>query len=126
MKKLKGNLAQGVREETRNGRKVLIVPCVMSVVGVHTGMDGIPTYYPAEALQALAAVANGAPVMVNHPVDSTGQPVSANNSVIRWQSGIGEIENPRFEDDKLKADLIYRHIESPGDCARRPSADAAG
>lgn len=106
MKKLKGNLAQGVREETRNGRKVLIVPCVMSVVGVHTGMDGIPTYYPAEALQALAAVANGAPVMVNHPVDSTGQPVSANNSVIRWQSGIGEIENPRFEDDKLKADLI--------------------
>jgi hypothetical protein len=99
------NLAQGVREATENGKHYLVVPAVMILEGVHIPMQGTRTYYPPEAIADLAAISNGAPVVVNHPVNSEGQPVSARNSIVIHRSGVGEVRNAKVEDGKAKSEL---------------------
>jgi hypothetical protein len=98
---------QGIRNvdfdlviHTENG--TITVPAVMMVPGVHNGSRGA-VLHTAEGLEQYANEWNGIPVTIGHPQNAEGQYISANTEgVIR----VGTITNARFENGKLKADLV--------------------
>lgn len=97
--------AAGARK-TIGGVDYAIYPSVLLVEGVHHGMIGAPTMYPNEVLSASAPMWNNIPVTINHPQDQTGAYVSANSPAILQAWAVGKLLNGRFEDGKLKADVM--------------------
>lgn len=79
-----------------------VLPVVMMVEGVHSGSGG-PMLYTANELGKFAEAWNGSPVVINHPSNKQGDPVSANSPNISNQV-IGRIYNTRMEGTKLKAE----------------------
>ena len=83
------------------------VPAVMMVEGVHCGNKGA-ILHTAEYLAADAEKWNGKPVVISHPQNAQGEYISAfSEGVIH----VGKIHNARFEDEKLKADLILHETK---------------
>jgi len=95
------NFSGGYRQEVLDGRDCLVVSVVPLVPGVHTGMDGNPTYYSPEALSTAVSYNNGRPIVVNHP--GAGQ--TANRPDILEDTGVGTMFNLRYADGKWRADL---------------------
>lgn len=84
------------------GKDHWVVPVIMMVEGVHDGSGG-PLLYTAETLGSFASAWNGTPVVVGHPNDKDGEPVSANSPELVSEV-VGRIYNTHMEGDKLKAE----------------------
>lgn len=97
------------RKDTLNGRAYTVVPMVMLAEGVHAGSNG-PLYYPDEELSKTPAVWNHKPIVLpDHPVDNSGNGVSACQPHIIERHGVGLILNTKYtkkrgQRGKLKAE----------------------
>lgn len=80
----------------------LNVPVIMMVEGVHNGSHGA-ILHQAETLSNHAQEWNGMPVVIKHPQDELGRFISANTEGV---ISIGTIADARFEDGKLRANLV--------------------
>lgn len=81
--------AQGVEYE--------VAPAVAIVAGVLNG-----ELVPADEIGRYPETWGGIPLVVNHPVDAEGDPISANSPAI---PRYGFFFNPRFEEDRLHGEL---------------------
>jgi len=94
-----------VREVTFMGREYLVVPVVALVEGVIQGMNApVPEFAPAAAFGKFPEGWNGRPVLLNHPVDPDGNPISANSVDVAENRVFGAMFNTRLEDKKLKTE----------------------
>jgi hypothetical protein len=82
------------RRHSVGSRHFLIVPVNMIVPGVLPGSSG-PLYYPPEETSRNPHDWNGMPVVVYHPLDINGQPVSARTPEVFSTSEIGRVYNAR-------------------------------
>ena len=109
---------------THQDKEYLVIPVVMMREGVHAGSIG-PLYHSIEELGRFPASWNGIPIVVNHPKDSDGNDVSANNPDIIENDVIGRVYNTNVEGSKLKAEawldkeklignsaLTYQYVEN--------------
>lgn len=85
------------RSVQHEGRPYLAVPCIALIEGVHAGSGG-PMFYPAEELSAFAAAWNGEPVVVGHPHNAHGDPVSANAPEVIESEKIGVVFHSVFDE----------------------------
>jgi len=92
MEKLVANLAGKTRRESMGGREYLVAPLTLIVPGVLNGSKG-PLYYPLETFKKRAGVWNGIPIVVNHPTDRNGKPLSGRNPQVLNSYGIGFLFN---------------------------------
>lgn len=92
-----------LRYEMFNGKKHVVVPVVMMVEGVHHGLTGGPTFYPAEELSKFPEAWNNRPVPVFHPTEE-GAPVSCNSPDVLQEWTVGYLFNTTFDDGKLKSE----------------------
>lgn len=95
------NLVGKVRQETLEGRKYTVAPCVMLTEGVHNGSQGA-LFYKRKELAKLPVTWNHKPVVVYHP-EMNGVAVSACHPVIMESRKVGYILNSVF-DDKLRSE----------------------
>ncbi len=102
METLTANIAGKVRRETRNGREYVVAPMTLIVPGVLNGSQG-PLFYPAEEIKKNASAWNGMPLVVDHPYDSQGNPISARSPAVLDAQGVGEVFNATV-DGKLVAE----------------------
>lgn len=86
--------AAKVRQETLNGRHYLVAPLSLIVPGVLNGSRG-PLFYPPEEVAKNPQAWNGMPIVVNHPRDPNGTPVSARDPEVLQQWGIGHVYRAR-------------------------------
>ncbi len=89
------------RSETLMGREYTVVPVVALVEGVLRGMasDG-PELALADEFGLFPAGWNGRPLVMDHPVNSEGTPVSANSPEVLADYQIGFIFNAHMVDNK--------------------------
>jgi len=90
-----------IREDTREGKKYLVVPVVMMVEGVHHGNHGAILHQGSE-LARFTEAWNGRPVTIYHP-QKDGQNVSANSPELLEQYAVGEVFNTHY-DNGLRAE----------------------
>lgn len=93
------------RTESIKGIDHLVVPVIMMVEGVHSGNNG-PILYTAEELSSFVNAWNGQPVVINHPEDENGNPVSANSPGIVESYSVGTIYNARMDGVRLTAEAF--------------------
>jgi hypothetical protein len=98
-------IAKGQRK-TIAGVNYAVYPSVILVEGVHHGAIGAPTMYPTDVLEASAPHWNNIPVTINHPQDQEGAYVSAGSPEVLSAWAVGKLLNSRFEDGKLKAEVM--------------------
>lgn len=93
------------RMVTENGRRYIVAPLTMIVPGVLPGSKG-PLYYPPEQVANNYKVWNHTPIVVYHPTDYMGNPLSARyDSGVIEKSGIGTVRNSYIDNQgKLKAE----------------------
>lgn len=94
------NINAGIRSVTENGKKWTVAPCVMLVEGVLNN-----EYVSAQEISKFAAAWNGRPIVMDHPRNEAGTPISANALAILAQYGIGQVFGAFAEGNKLKAEL---------------------
>lgn len=70
------NFIGQTRYDTLEGREYLVAPMVILVEGVHQGTNG-RLFYPKEELSKTPVVWNHKPIVVYHPTDESGNPLSA-------------------------------------------------
>src|SRR5690606_32500277 len=99
LEQLTANFAGNVRREILDGREYLVAPLTMLVPGVLNGSQG-PLFYPPQEVIKNPLSWNGMPIVVNHPVDGAGNPVSARSPEVLRKYGIGTVFNA-FAKDKL-------------------------
>lgn len=92
-----------IRTEEKKGQHFIIIPIVALVEGVHNGSGGAG-FYPSAEIDRTAQNWNGVPLTVNHPVDNSGSPITANNPETLRKYSIGTFENVRYEGGKLKGE----------------------
>jgi hypothetical protein len=80
-----------------------IVPVVMMVEGVHSGSHG-PLLHKIEELGKIPAAWNGIPVVIDHPEDKDGTPISANAPDVIDSRSVGKIYNTNVDGSKLRAE----------------------
>ena len=92
METLTANLGGKTRRETRNGREYVVAPMTLIVPGVLNGSQG-PLLYSAEEIKKNVMAWNGMPIVVGHPYDASGNPISARTPSVLDAQGIGEVFN---------------------------------
>ena len=80
-----------------------IVPVVMMVEGVHSGSHG-PLLHKIDELGKIPAAWNGIPVVIDHPEDKDGTPISANAPDVIDSRSVGKIYNTNVDGSKLRAE----------------------
>ena len=95
------NSTYSSRIAVRSGRVCLVVPVVMMREGVHRGSQG-PLFYSQQELTISVSKWEGIPIVINHPEDNEGLPISANTTGVNH---IGHVHNVHMDGDKLCADL---------------------
>ncbi|MEW5725353.1 MAG: hypothetical protein AB1896_19725, partial [Thermodesulfobacteriota bacterium] len=91
---LQANIDGQTRKATFEGREHLVVPVVILTEGVHNDI-----YYSAAELRKYVAAWNGIPLPVSHPVDSDGNPLSANTPDLVEKRSVGRLWNAEYKDD---------------------------
>lgn len=87
-----------------NGRTYTVVPMTLIVPGVLSGSKG-PLYYPPEEVRKDHTSWNHTPIVVNHPTDDFGHPLSAREPGVLAKFGIGYVFKSRINNQgKLKAE----------------------
>ncbi len=94
METLTANLAGKTRREVRNGREYVVAPMTLIVPGVLNGSQG-SLFYPEEEIKKNTAAWNGMPLVVDHPYDAGGNPISARNPTVLDAQGVGEVFNAK-------------------------------
>jgi len=84
----------------------LVVPVVMMVEGVHNGSQG-PLLHTIEELGKFPESWNGRPVVIYHPEDEDGNPISANSPEVVDKITVGRVYNTEVEGKKLKAEVWF-------------------
>lgn len=96
------NLTGNSRRETLDGKEYLVVPLSMLVPGVLNGSKG-PLFYPPDETSREVLQWNNMPIVVNHPVDDSGNPVSARFPQVLRKYQVGSVFNSSFV-EKLDAE----------------------
>lgn len=106
MEKIILNLRGAYTAEVREieGNRQLIVPVTMMVEGVHNGSGG-PLFYPLEELANSSTTWENTPVVINHPEDENGNPLSASDNRVVENEIIGRVRNPYMDNNKLRAEV---------------------
>lgn len=102
-KNLKHLMSSLIHKDQIDGEDYYVVPTVLMVEGVHTGLDGEATYYPNEQLAKFPEAWNGRPVVVTHP-DLNGHPVTASSPEMIERQTVGTLFNCTYKDNKLKGE----------------------
>jgi hypothetical protein len=84
----------------------LVAPVVMMVEGVHSGSQG-PLLHEISELGKFPASWNGRPIVIYHPEDEDGEPISANSPEIVDSVTVGRVYNTFVDDNKLKAEAWF-------------------
>lgn len=92
-----------VLRKTLNGKEYLVVPMRMIVPGVLNGSAG-PILYTKNELEKNFQAWNGMPLVVYHPKDSDGKPISARSPDVLNAQGIGFIFNTSVDSGNLDAE----------------------
>ena len=100
---LKHLMSTMIRKDQIDGEDYYVVPTVLIVEGVHTGLDGTPTYYPAKELAKFPEAWNGRPIVVMHP-DLNGHAVTASSPELLERQTVGNLYHCKFENNKLKGE----------------------
>lgn len=107
-------LVENIRREEIDGRETLIVPVVaLKEKILHCrNCDPSGEFIPAEEIVASYQGWEGRPITVDHPVDASGSPISANTRAALEQFAIGMFHNVEIKDDgaKLKGEM-YIDVE---------------
>jgi hypothetical protein len=102
-----GQLNPTFQAKVVGGVAYQVYPVIMLVEGVHHGLGSDPVYYPPKVLEASTNHWNNMPVTIHHPVDASGAHVMCNtDGSIRMEWEVGKVANVRWEEGKLKADLM--------------------
>lgn len=80
-----------------------VVPVVMMVEGVHSGSHG-PLLHKIDELGKIPASWNGIPVVIDHPEDNEGTPISANDPSVIDSYAVGKVYNTSVDGSKLRAE----------------------
>jgi len=97
--RIKHLMSSLIREDELDGKGTYVVPTVLIVEGVHNNL-----YYSEKEIAKVPEAWNGRPVVVYHPTNSDGTPVTANSPEELKKRTIGAVYNAKFEDGKLKAE----------------------
>lgn len=92
------------RVTTWQGRSYIVAPVVLLAEGVHIGVDGLATYYPAEELAKFPYSWNGVPLPIEHPRDGENL-ISAQDPTVIERQVVGNLWNVEFIDNKLKGEI---------------------
>lgn len=99
---IRAHVSGSYRTETLHGKEYIVVPVVALVEGVLTGMSATgPELALADEFGKFPASWDGRPVVMSHPVDDEGKPVSANSPKMLETYQIGYLFNTQLKDDKL-------------------------
>ncbi len=100
---LRGAVDAEVRTASFEGREHVVVP-VVALVGdqviVAANASG-PELVPASVIERSHSEWNGRPVVGDHPMDASGEPVSANDPGTCERACFGRIANPSFRNNRL-------------------------
>jgi hypothetical protein len=101
-----------IRTATYQGQEHLVVPVVALVAGVVNGVLA-----PSEVIAASLPQWNGVPLVVNHPQNSAGLHISANESPVVAEAVIGRFWNCTYSQERLRGELWInlRVAESMGE-----------
>lgn len=96
---------QQPRTATSEGKEYLVVPMTLIVPGVLAGSQG-PLYYPPKEIANNYKKWNHTPIVVYHPTDFMGNPLSARGGPdVIESSGVGVVRNAYIDrQGKLKAE----------------------
>ena len=90
-----------IRQETFEGRLHIVVP----VVAVREMVLHGDEYLPAEEIAEFVEAWNGVPVIIRHPYDAFGTPISANAPELLERMRVGRLFNVLFEENSLKGEM---------------------
>jgi Uncharacterized protein conserved in bacteria (DUF2213) len=85
---------------THDGKEYLVAPCVALVPGVLNG-----DLVTLESVTNTFYAWNGRPVVLDHPYDDNGVPVSANDTTILANAGLGAVWNADVDDNRLRLQI---------------------
>lgn len=102
LEQLIANVTSQGRRTIHEGREYFVAPLSMIVPGVLNGSKG-PLYYPLEEIGKDPDAWNGMPIVVYHPTNNEGKPVSARSPQVLEKHGIGWVFNAQVN-DKLVAE----------------------
>lgn len=88
---------------THQERPHYVVPVVMMVEGVHHGSHG-PLLHTIDELGKIVLAWNGIPVVIDHPEDDDGTPVSANSPDVIDRRTVGRVYNAQVDGTRLVAE----------------------
>jgi hypothetical protein len=80
-----------------------VVPVVMMVEGVHHGSHG-PLLHKIDELGKIPASWDGIPVVIDHPENNEGTPISANSPEVIDSRTVGRVYNTNVDGSKLRAE----------------------
>lgn len=95
-----------VKRTVVNGRKYLLADATLIIPGVLNGSQG-PLFYPDYEVARNPSAWNGIAIVVNHPSDNRGNPLSGKDPEVIQRWGIGWVSNSRIEDGKHRARLWF-------------------
>lgn len=98
---LSASLSKPVRI-VKNGREYLVAPLTLIVPGVLNGSEG-PLLYTLNEIKKNFSAWNGMPMMLGHPYDPMGKPVSARDPDVEEKFRIGTVYKARVT-NKLGAE----------------------
>lgn len=93
-------------EVKKAGKTYLVADAVIINEGVLEGSAG-PILYLTEDMGKNPEDWDNCPIVLNHPVDSEGIPVTANSKEVIEEQGLGFLANTRVEDKLLKTKLWF-------------------
>lgn len=100
MQTLAVNLTSNVRRERMGGRTYLVGKATLIVPGVLNGSDG-PILYTAQENRKRADAWNGMPIVLRHPTDKDGTPVSARSPSAMDRVGLGFVFGSHVDNQGL-------------------------
>lgn len=103
---LRTNISAKARLETLNGREYLVVSARLIVPGVLNGSKG-PLYYPPEEVAHNHTDWNGMPLVLRHPMNQEGKPVSARDPEILATHGLGFVFRSLINNGPLDAEAWF-------------------
>lgn len=103
---LVANVSGAARREVVGGRPCLVAPMTILVPGVLPGSQG-PLYYPADEVAKNPGAWNGIPIVLGHPTDRNGAPISARSPGVVAKTGMGVIRNDRFERGARRCEGVF-------------------
>jgi len=89
------------------GKRYLVVPTILIAEGVWNNL-----FYPEEEISKVPQAWNGRPVVVYHPSDEDGNPITANSPEEVEKRTVGALYNTKFEDQVLKSEAWIDPIKA--------------